>query len=95
MSVEPRAPFGEVGAGEDVIEDRNQLARMRAPVGIGLESRVCGELLVADALGENGPLTLLVEQREQQPTAVAALIVVRGRVAALFPRRPMLEFRIA
>ena len=51
------------------------------------------QVFAAEAAGERRPLPVLVEQRQDQPAAVPAFVVISDRVERPLARTPLLEFR--
>src|SRR5439155_16804189 len=76
VAVEDFSPFGEISGGEDLVEDLDQLQRACVAVLLGGEAGIGDKLLVAEAARQCWPLPILVEQRQDQPEAVLALIVI-------------------
>ena len=95
VAVENFAPFGEVLGGKNLVENLDQLQRSGVAVGLGGKTRIGDKILAADAAGQRRPLPFLVEQRQDEPAAVAASVMVGDGVQRAFARPPLLEFRAA
>lgn len=92
VAVEYRAPFGEVFGGKDFIEGLYQLQRPRMTLGFGSEPGIGDKIFPAEAAGQRRPLPIFVEQREDEPASVLALVVVGDRVECMLARTPLAEF---
>ncbi len=63
------------------------------PVRLGGKSGIRDEILAPQTARQRRPLPVLVEQREDQPAAVLASIVIGHRVERALARPPFAEFR--
>ena len=65
------------------------------PLLFGCKPRIGDKLLAPEAARERRPLPILVEQRQDEPAAVAALVVIGHGVERAFARPTWFEFRAA
>src|ERR1700686_5857589 len=64
-------------------------------VGLGGKPGVGDEILAAEAAREHRPLPFLVEQREDEPASVPALVMIGHRVHRALAWTPLAEFGAA
>ncbi len=95
IAVEYLAPFGEVLAGKNLVEDLYQFQRSRMAVRPGGKPRIGDNILPPHAARQRRPLPVLVEQREDKPAAVLAPVVVGHRIQRALARAAFLEFGAA
>src|SRR5882724_6463175 len=95
VAVEYLAPFGEVSCGEYLVEDLDQFQRPRVTVGPGGEPDIGDEILASDAAGKCRPLPVFAKQRQHDPAAVPALVVIGHRVQRALAGTPLAKFRTA
>ena len=68
-------PLIPVPRREDLVQHGDQLDGPRVPIGPRGEARVRRQVLPVEAGGEDGPVALLVENRQDEPPIVAAAVV--------------------
>src|SRR4051794_21056127 len=68
--IEPSAPFGEIAREKDVVENSDELARMRMTRVLCCEARIVFEAWLSDRAYKQRPLALLFEQRQRQPASI-------------------------
>ena len=95
IAVEYLAPFGEVLGRKDLIEDLDQFQRARMTVGPGGEPDIGDEILASHAAGKYRPLPVFAKQRQDDPAAVAALVMIGHRVQRALAGTPLAKFRAA
>src|SRR5258708_38051570 len=93
ISVKYPAPFGAVFGRKDLVEQFYQFQRPRMAVGLCGKSRIADEIFALQAARERRPLPVFVEQREDQPAAVLASVVIGDCVQRVLARTPLAEFR--
>ena len=88
-AVQDRAPFRQISRGKNLVEDHHQFPSILFARLGRCEARIVGQILAADRGEERTQLPLLVEQRHDEPAAIAGLIVIRQRIRRVLARRAM------
>ena len=91
VAVQNPAPFGEILGGKNVIEDPDQFHRARMAIGCGGKPGISDQILPAQAAGQRRPLPLLIEQGQDEPAPVLALVVIGDSVQRALARASFLE----
>ena len=85
------SPLGTIARGEGGVKLGDQGVGVLEAVGALHEARVIDQVLAAQALDQNRPIAILVEDGEHDPLVVAATVVSRQGVEVLIAWRPGVE----
>ena len=93
--IQNKPPFGEAFGRENLIEQGSQCARIHFPRVLVIEAGIFQQRRMAQRAGQPIPLPCLVNKRQHEPAAIAALIGVGARIGGMFPCRAALVVRVA